>query len=94
MAREFTGFGIAGFIEVDFKSDLATITRAEFAELTRRGARFGVTAIDQVLTDIQFVQAVGSMVGFEMLRTDARGQLSYLVRFVVDEDGIWRLRDM
>jgi hypothetical protein len=33
-------------------------------------------------------------VEFEMLRSDERGQLSYLVRFAVDEDGIWRLQDM
>jgi hypothetical protein len=50
--------------------------------------------IDQVLTNIQFVQFRQGTAEFEMLRTDERGELSYLVRFVLDEDGIWRIKDM
>ena len=49
--------------------------------------------VDLVLTDLRFVQFRDNTVEFEMLRTDERGQLSYLVRFVVDVDGIWRLKD-
>ena len=52
------------------------------------------SAIDQVLTNIQFVQFRGQTAEFEMLRTDERGELSYLVRFVIDQDGIWRIKDM
>lgn len=51
-----------------------------------------LSAIDQVLTDIQFVQFRAQTAEFEMLRTDERGELSYLVRFVVDQDGIWRIK--
>ena len=49
--------------------------------------------VDLVLTSLRFVQFRDNTVEFEMLRTDERGQLSYLVRFVVDVDGIWRLKD-
>ena len=49
--------------------------------------------VDLLLTDLRFVQFRDNTVELEMLRTDERGQLSYLVRFVVDVDGIWRLKD-
>ncbi len=49
--------------------------------------------IDQVLTDVRFVQIRDTTVEFEMLRTDERGRLSYLVRFALDQDGIWRIKD-
>lgn len=48
--------------------------------------------IDRVLTSLQFVGFRDLSAEFEMLRTDERGRLSYLVRFIVDEDGIWRLQ--
>jgi hypothetical protein len=47
-----------------------------------------------VLGDVRFVQIRGNTVEYEMLRSDERGPLSYLVRFVVDTDGIWRLKDL
>ena len=47
----------------------------------------------QVLTDLRFVGLRENTAEFEMLRTDERGRLSYLVRFVTDVDGIWRLKD-
>lgn len=53
-----------------------------------------LSSIDQILTDIQFVQAIGNTIEYKMLRTDARGQLSYIVRFVLDKDGIWRIQDL
>lgn len=67
--------------------------RAQYDEIFRN-LTVPLSVIDQVLTDIRFVQARAQTVEFEMLRSDERGQLSYLVRFAVDEDGIWRLRDM
>ncbi|HEV8643765.1 MAG TPA: hypothetical protein VGV13_22080 [Methylomirabilota bacterium] len=67
--------------------------RAQYDEIFRN-LTLPLSAIDQVLTDIRFVQARAQTVEFEMLRSDERGQLSYLVRFAVDEDGIWRLQDM
>lgn len=51
-------------------------------------------AIDLALTDIRFVQSVEDSVEFEMLRADERGTLSYMVRFAVDGDGIWRISAM
>jgi hypothetical protein len=53
-----------------------------------------LSSIDQVLTNIQFVQAIGNTVEYEMLRTDSGVQLSYLVRFVLDKDGVWRIQDL
>ena len=52
-----------------------------------------LSQVDLILTDLRFVQFRDNTVEFEMLRTDERGRLSYLVRFVVDADGIWRLKD-
>lgn len=72
---------------------IAAARRSQY-DAVFRNLTVPLSAIDQVLTDLRFVQARGSTAEFEMLRTDARGELSYLVRFVVDEDGIWRLRDM
>lgn len=48
--------------------------------------------IDQILTDIQLVEFKGQRTEYQMLRTDERGRLSYLVLFAVDIDGRWRLR--
>lgn len=42
MAGEFTDLGIAGFIEVDFKSEIPAIDPNDFAAVTRRVARFGM----------------------------------------------------
>jgi len=53
-----------------------------------------LSSIDQVLTNIQFVQVSGNFVEYEMLRTDGQGQRSYLVRFVLDKDGVWRIQDL
>ena len=53
-----------------------------------------LSQIDLVLGDVRFVQVRGNTVEYEMLRTDERGRLSYLVRFAVDVDGIWRLKDL
>jgi hypothetical protein len=51
-----------------------------------------LTSIDQVLGDITFVKQLGSSIEYEMLRVDGGSQFSYMVRFVLDEDGIWRIR--
>jgi hypothetical protein len=53
-----------------------------------------LSSIDQVLTNIQFVQARGYTVEYEMLRTDGGTQFCYSVRFVLDKDGVWRIRDL
>lgn len=49
--------------------------------------------VDEVLTTIRFVEHRRGEAEYEMLRTDSkRGTLSYLVRFNIDVDGIWRIR--
>jgi hypothetical protein len=53
-----------------------------------------LAGIDQVMTDIRFVKTAGPTAEFEMLRAEDGLVLSYLVRFIIDEDGLWRLRDM
>jgi len=50
-----------------------------------------LASIDQVLTDITLVEQKESYVEYEMLRTDEGIPLSFLVDFVLDEDGIWRI---
>ena len=53
-----------------------------------------LSAIDQVMTDLTFVKITGTSAEFKMLRTDERGTMSYLVRFSIDEDGLWRISAM
>ena len=47
--------------------------------------------IDQVLTSITFIEMNGAVAEYEMLRAEEQGEFAYLARFVVDEDGIWRI---
>ena len=48
--------------------------------------------IDQILTDIQYVEQHGVRAEYQMIRIDNGTRLSYFVLFILDEDGIWRLR--
>jgi len=48
--------------------------------------------IDQILTDISFVSMHGVRAEYEMRRTDDGVPLSYFVLFILDEDGIWRIK--
>ena len=50
--------------------------------------------IDQVMTTLAFVGFSSDSAEFKMLRSDERGPMSYLVRFGLDEDGIWRISAM
>jgi hypothetical protein len=50
-----------------------------------------LSAIDQVLTDIELVDADEFQAEYQMLRDDNGERLSYYVRFVKDQDGLWRL---
>jgi hypothetical protein len=50
-----------------------------------------LATIDQILTDITFVDHVGIQSEYQMIRVDDGSRLSYFVLFVLDEDGIWRL---
>lgn len=48
--------------------------------------------IDSILTDITFVETIGASAEYQMLRKDKEGlELSYLVQFNLDLDGIWRI---
>ncbi|MGH7407067.1 MAG: hypothetical protein ACREKF_03555, partial [Candidatus Methylomirabilales bacterium] len=49
-------------------------------------------AIDQILTSVSFVHQRGLTVEYEMRRLDDGIEISHLVLFVRDEDGIWRIR--
>ena len=52
-----------------------------------------LTQIDQVLTNITFIEMTETTGEYQMLRIDAEGEIAYLVRFNLDEDAIWRIRD-
>ncbi len=49
--------------------------------------------IDKVLTNIRYIEMTGATVEYEMLRTSSKygKKIAYLVRFSLDEDGIWRI---
>jgi len=47
--------------------------------------------IDQILTDITFVEQGGIRSEYQMIRLDGGVRHSYFVLFFLDEDGIWRL---
>ena len=50
------------------------------------------TPIDQILTDIQFVGLTPGRAEFEMIVKEGNDLISYMVEFLIDEDGIWRIK--
>jgi hypothetical protein len=72
---------------------IAQDERAEFQGMFQH-LTVPLSSIDQVLTEIRFVQMRGNTVEYEMLRADSRGTVSHLVRFVLDRDGVWRIQDL
>ena len=50
-----------------------------------------LSSIDQVLTDIKFVELAGIQVEYEMPYTEKGVVISGLVKFSLDVDGIWRV---
>jgi hypothetical protein len=48
--------------------------------------------VDSTLTEIRLLGVRGDQAEFEMLRTEDGMELSFYVLFVLDHDGIWRLR--
>jgi hypothetical protein len=50
------------------------------------------TPIDQILTDIQFVNLTPGRAEFRMLGKERNNLVSYMVEFLIDEDGIWRIK--
>jgi hypothetical protein len=52
------------------------------------------TPINQILSDIRFERLLGSSAEFEMVIQEPSSEVSYLVTFDLDVDGVWRLRFM
>ena len=48
--------------------------------------------IDQILTDISFVKHRGLRAEYQMIRIDDGERISHFVLFVLDNDGIWRIK--
>ena len=66
------------------------ISRRSDYEQAFRGFSILLAQIDQVLTDITFIEMKGETTAeYEMVR----GGFAYLVRFGVDEDGVWRIQE-
>lgn len=57
--------------------------------LSALGSQFA--NIDQILTNVTFVELQNIRAEYQMLRADAGATISHLVVFALDEDGIWRL---
>jgi hypothetical protein len=70
------------------------IAKRDKYEQVLQGLTVPLTDIDDVLFDLRFVQLRENTAEFEMLRDEPQGRASYLVRFVIDADGSWRIRDM
>jgi len=51
-----------------------------------------LASIDQILTDVSFVDSFGARAEYQMIRMDDGIRISHFVLFVMDEDGIWRIR--
>jgi hypothetical protein len=51
-----------------------------------------LSQIDQVLTDIEFVEMDEFQAEYRMIRADNGASISHFVLFVRDDDGVWRLK--
>lgn len=49
-------------------------------------------SIDQYLTNISFVRQRGPNIEYKMVRSEGLNQAAYPVFFVLDEDGVWRIK--
>ena len=81
-ARDFTGAGkfLHQSTRVRYQSALAQLSPAT------------TSRIDQILTDIQLVETGFGGAQYEMLRQGPDQVQSFAVWFMIDSDGIWRLR--
>ena len=60
---------------------------------SRRLVAMGIrSALDQVLTNITFVEQRGLSVEYAMVRQQNGLPYSYAVIFMLDDDGIWRIK--
>jgi hypothetical protein len=78
----------------DIDGALTFIALAKRASYRRMLVALGaqVTTIDQILTDVSFVEQTGARAEYQMIRIDSGVRISHFILFVRDEDGIWRLR--
>jgi hypothetical protein len=49
-------------------------------------------SIDQYLPNITLVDQTESSVEYEMTRTEGQDQVTYMVLFVLDDDGVWQIK--
>jgi hypothetical protein len=69
---------------------IATKKRSSFEKMFK-ALTVPLSSIDQVLGSITYVGQLGGNVEYMMLRTKGATQYSHMIRFVLDEDGIWRV---
>jgi hypothetical protein len=50
------------------------------------------SAIDQYLPDLTFVEQWHNTVEYEITRTEGPDQVTYMVLFTIDDDGVWRIK--
>ena len=78
-----------GDVETALKS-IAIAHRDGYGEMLR-ALTVPFNDIDVVLRDIAFVALEADRAEYQMIRMDRGVRLSYLVVFVRDDDGVWRL---
>jgi hypothetical protein len=50
------------------------------------------SAIDQYLPNLTFVEQRQNIVEYEVTRTEGPDEVTYMVQFVLDYDGVWRIK--
>jgi hypothetical protein len=50
------------------------------------------SAIDQYLPSLTLVEQWHNSVEYEITRTEGPDQVTYMVLFAIDEDGVWRIK--
>lgn len=78
----------------DLGGALRYISQSERAkyELLLNSLTRPLAEIDRILTSLSYVSSSGNRAEYQMIRVDDSGDaLSYMVVFMIDEDGIWRL---
>jgi hypothetical protein len=77
-----------------------TVTAADHIVLSKKAnyqaifnaLTISYSAIDQYLTNITFVRQRGPIMEYRMVRTEGGNSVGYPVFFVLDDDGVWRIR--
>jgi hypothetical protein len=69
-------------------------TRAQYEEVWKLLPAAKLKDIDEIMTQIKLVQVGPGDAEYEMVRVEDGRPFSYGVRFGIDHDGLWRLRDL